>query len=43
MQACDRCDEESQRAQMMKVHAAEKTLEMARIELNRVMVKRKDA
>ena len=30
-----------QRAQMMKVHAAEKTLEMARIELNRVMVERK--
>ena len=30
-----------QRAQMMKVHAAEKTLEKARIELNRVMVERK--
>ena len=31
-----------QRAQMMKVHAAEKTLEMARIELNRVMVERRE-
>lgn len=30
-----------QRAQMMNVHAAEKNLEIARIELNRVMVERK--
>lgn len=30
-----------QRAQMMNVHAAEKTLEMARAELNHVMVERK--
>lgn len=30
-----------QRAQMMNVHAAEKKLEMARMELNRVMVERK--
>lgn len=30
-----------QRTQMMNVHAAEKTLEMARIELNQVMVERK--
>lgn len=30
-----------QRTQMMNVHAAEKNLEIARIELNRVMVERK--
>lgn len=30
-----------QRTQMMNVHAAEKSLEMARIELNKVMVERK--
>lgn len=30
-----------QRTQMMNVHAAEKSVEMARIELNRVMVERK--
>lgn len=30
-----------QRTQMMNVHAAEKNLELARVELNRVMVERK--
>lgn len=42
MQACDRCDEESAESTDDEgCTPAEKTLEMARIELNRVMVERK--